>query len=151
MGGMDKRSLPAKLSKPPIRVIAGVVTMVYNLRSSAKCVLEGSRLRGLKRFGASAFRTATVPLLGILVDLRISEMDFLDVLTIVWIASTGFAAIVGYFRGCGDQAMTLGVLFGPIGLLLTLILLARHGRSGQGETGKSKILRMEQHCGEVAA
>ena len=76
-------------------------------------------------------------------------MDFLGVLTIVWLASTGLAAIVGYFRGCGDQAMTLGVLFGPIGLLLTLILLAQRDRAGQDEIGKAKILRMEQHRGEV--
>ena len=77
-------------------------------------------------------------------------MDFLDVLTIVWLASTGLAASIGYFRGCGDQAMTLGVLFGPIGLLLTLILLAQRSSAGQGETRKAKILRMEQHRGEVA-
>jgi len=76
-------------------------------------------------------------------------MDILGVLTIVWLASTGLAAIVGYFRGCGDQSMTLGVLFGPIGLLLTLILLAQRDRAGQGEIGKAKILRMGQLRGEV--
>jgi hypothetical protein len=51
------------------------------------------------------------------------EMDFFGVIAVVWLFSAGFATVVGYCRGRTGDALTLGSLLGPIGLLLTFLFL----------------------------
>ncbi len=52
-------------------------------------------------------------------------MDFFGVVAMVWLLSAGSAVLVGRFRGRASDAMTLGVLFGPLGLALTILLIGR--------------------------
>ena len=52
-------------------------------------------------------------------------MDFFSVVAMLWLVSAAAAALVGRLRGRGGDAMTLGVLLGPIGLLLTLFWIGR--------------------------
>ena len=50
-------------------------------------------------------------------------MDFFGVIAAVWLLSAALATAVGYCRGRTGDALTLGSLLGPIGLLLTFLLL----------------------------
>jgi hypothetical protein len=52
-------------------------------------------------------------------------MDFFGVVAMVWLACAAGAALVGRFFSRSGEAMTLGVLFGPVGLILTLLLVGR--------------------------
>ncbi len=52
-------------------------------------------------------------------------MDFFGVVAMVWLASAAGAALVGRFYSRSGEAMTLGVFFGPVGLLMTLLLVGR--------------------------
>ena len=57
-------------------------------------------------------------------------MDFFGVIAALWLASAGLATVVGYCRGRTGDALTLGSLLGPIGLLLTFLLSASDPRGG---------------------
>ncbi len=59
-------------------------------------------------------------------------MDFFGVVAMLWLFSAAAAALVGRFRGRGGDAMTLGVLLGPVGLLLTLFWIGRNVRRPAG-------------------
>ena len=51
-------------------------------------------------------------------------MDFYVVIAAIWLVSVGLATAVGYSRGRTGDALTLGSLLGPVGLLLTFLLTA---------------------------
>jgi hypothetical protein len=53
-------------------------------------------------------------------------MDFFGVVAMLWLFSAAAAALVGRLRGRGGDAMTLGVLLGPVGLLLMLFWIGRN-------------------------
>jgi hypothetical protein len=59
-------------------------------------------------------------------------MDIYVVVAIVWLLSAGLAGGLGYLGGRGGDAMTLGALLGPVGLLLTLLLWTPIGRRRAG-------------------
>jgi hypothetical protein len=74
-------------------------------------------------------------------------MDIFAVIAIVWLASAGLASSVGCLRGCADKALTLGILLGPAGFLLTLLLVTRSGRHRQGAVTRAVIYPMQRPGG----
>jgi hypothetical protein len=63
-------------------------------------------------------------------------MDSSVVIALVWLASAMLAAVVGYCRSRSvDDALTLGAVLGPVGLVLLLASGAR-GRSRSEERAK---------------
>jgi hypothetical protein len=52
-------------------------------------------------------------------------MDSFTVIALVWLCSAGGTTLVGHLRGRPAGAMTLGVLFGPVGILLALALIPK--------------------------
>jgi multisubunit Na+/H+ antiporter MnhB subunit len=52
-------------------------------------------------------------------------MDSFTVLALVWLLSAAGTTIVGHVRGRPTGAMTLGILFGPVGILLALVFIPR--------------------------
>jgi hypothetical protein len=71
-------------------------------------------------------------------------MDIFGLVAMVWLVSTVLASGLGFLRGRGDEGMTLGVLLGPVGVLLTLVLVARIGRRWQRATARAEILPFER-------
>jgi hypothetical protein len=71
------------------------------------------------------------------------EMDIFGLVAIVWLVSTVLASGVGFLHGRGDEAMTLGALLGPIGFLLTLVLVVRSGRRWQRATARAETLPLK--------
>ena len=49
-------------------------------------------------------------------------MDFFGVVVATWLVSISLATVVGYCRGRTGDALTLGSLLGPIGVLLAFLL-----------------------------
>ena len=52
-------------------------------------------------------------------------MDGFDGVIFLWFASAMLVTVIGYFRGQAADAMTLGVLLGPIALGVTVVLVVR--------------------------
>jgi hypothetical protein len=52
-------------------------------------------------------------------------MDSFSGLALVWLVSAVIAAAFGYCCGRANDALTLGVLLGPIGLLLVILWMPR--------------------------
>ena len=52
-------------------------------------------------------------------------MDSFGAIAIVWLLSAATATLIGYLRGREGDAMTLGVLLGPLGLAVVVV---RSGR-----------------------
>ena len=51
-------------------------------------------------------------------------MDRFAAFALVWLACAVLASLIGMLRGRGGDAMTLGVLLGPLGVVLTLMFIA---------------------------
>jgi hypothetical protein len=47
----------------------------------------------------------------------------------LWLASTVLVTAIGYFRGQAADAMTAGVLLGPIALVVTAVVIVRGRRA----------------------
>jgi hypothetical protein len=58
-------------------------------------------------------------------------MDGFAAVALVWLTSVVIATIVGSLRGRSGDAMTLGVLLGPLGLLLALMVFAHTQRQDE--------------------
>ncbi len=56
-------------------------------------------------------------------------MDGFDSVIFVWFASAMLVTAIGYFRGQAADAMTVGVLLGPIAVVMTVVLVVRGRRS----------------------
>lgn len=56
-------------------------------------------------------------------------MDGFDSVIFLWFASVMLVTAIGYFRGQAADAMTLGVLLGPIALVVTVVLVVRARRN----------------------
>ena len=52
-------------------------------------------------------------------------MDAFGVISLAWLASAVLATFVGYLHGRSGDGMSLGVLLGPLGLVLTIVLAGR--------------------------
>ncbi|MGA2067462.1 MAG: hypothetical protein ABSG86_21000 [Thermoguttaceae bacterium] len=50
-------------------------------------------------------------------------MDIFVVIAVVWLASAGLAGALGCLAGRGGDAVTLGTLLGPVGIVLTAMFL----------------------------
>ncbi len=53
------------------------------------------------------------------------DMDIFGVVAMVWLGCAAGAALVGRLYSRSGEAMTLGVLLGPVGLALTFLLAGR--------------------------
>ena len=53
-------------------------------------------------------------------------MDSFGAIAIVWLLSAATATLIGYLRGREGDAMTLGVLLGPLGLAVVVVALGRN-------------------------
>jgi hypothetical protein len=61
-------------------------------------------------------------------------MDAFDSVIFLWFASAMIVTAIGYFRGQAADAMTLGVLLGPVALVVVSGVLLMRGRSGLKES-----------------
>jgi hypothetical protein len=61
-------------------------------------------------------------------------MDSVVGVALLWLVSVLLATFVGYLRDRSGDALTLGVLLGPVGLALTLLVLGRHRHRQEGPT-----------------
>jgi multisubunit Na+/H+ antiporter MnhB subunit len=52
-------------------------------------------------------------------------MDSFTLVTLLWLLSAGGTTLVGHLRGRPTGALTLGILFGPVGILLALVLIPK--------------------------
>jgi formate hydrogenlyase subunit 3/multisubunit Na+/H+ antiporter MnhD subunit len=52
-------------------------------------------------------------------------MDGFDSIIFLWFASAMLVTVIGYFRGQAADAMTLGILLGPIALMVTVVVVVR--------------------------
>jgi hypothetical protein len=59
-------------------------------------------------------------------------MDSFDAIVFVWAASAIVVTVIGYLRGRTEDAMTLGIFLGPLGVILAILLL-RDNRSLRDE------------------
>jgi hypothetical protein len=75
-------------------------------------------------------------------------MDRFVVIAFVWLASTAGATFLGYLRGRSNEALTLGVLLGPVGLMFSLVLLNRLRRETQAGILKVSEHRLPLNVGE---
>jgi hypothetical protein len=50
-------------------------------------------------------------------------MDSFDAIVFVWLASAAVVTVIGYLRGRTEDAMTLGIFLGPLGVVLAFLLL----------------------------
>ena len=55
-------------------------------------------------------------------------MDCFVAIALLWLASTVTATFLGSLRGRASDAITLGVLLGPVGLVLVMFLTPAGGR-----------------------
>ena len=53
-------------------------------------------------------------------------MDPFGAIAIVWLLSAAMATLIGYVRGRESDAITLGVLLGPLGLVFVALALGRN-------------------------
>jgi len=60
-------------------------------------------------------------------------MNTFDTLIFTWLLSFGLATMVGFARGRTIESMNLGIFLGPLGLLLTLVLIPRHSAHAEEE------------------
>jgi hypothetical protein len=61
-------------------------------------------------------------------------MDAFDSVIFLWFASAMIVTAIGYSRGQAADGMTLGVLLGPIALVVVSVVLLMRGRSGLKES-----------------
>jgi len=71
-------------------------------------------------------------------------MDSFDAIVFVWLASAALVTVIGYLRGRTEDAMTLGIFLGPLGLALA-ILLFRESRLRVKEA--HRVLRVRDAVG----
>ena len=71
-------------------------------------------------------------------------MDTFGGLGFAWLVSTLLTLAVGCYYGRANDALTLGVLLGPVGLLLAIRWLPRH-RSGVAKQPVTLPIRASTH------
>ena len=58
-------------------------------------------------------------------------MDSIGIVALLWLASAAIAIFLGFLRGRAGDAVTLGGLLGPVGLVLVMFLSGPGGRQDQ--------------------